>query len=315
MAQLRTAVAWATVWATLGRPVDAQRPVGDVSGVRQLLSCRPDTRVATAPAQSVMISRAATAALNAGVGDVVQVSDTIVVRRMIDAKMFAPPPGRGFGEGDVVFAPELGTCTTFAAQFQERGRRLGGSRPGRYIVTSRAERLAGRDTTRLVISVEYGGLVADWKGGLFSLIALGREIRLTGTRLALVVDSAGTEAFVAVVEGAVQVFGAAGAAATRVNAGQVARFQVPGSNVVVQSLAADVTENLRYHLRDVWDLPVQPPALPPLPPSGPAIGKILGALVVGAGVVAGGIYAYQHWIKDDSGPRRRSGNLVIRIPI
>jgi len=167
--------------------------------------------------------------------------------------------------------------------------------------------------TRLLISIERGGVAADWRGGLVSFIALGREVQVVGTKLAVVLDSAGTEAFAAVTEGTVRVTGGSDNTVTTVRTGEVARFQRNGA-VAVQPMANDLRDNIRFHIDQVWTLPV-PPTLPP--PGHSSIGRALTFLGVGAGVFVGGLYAYNTWIKPDKNAqsRKRTGTIVLRIPL
>ncbi|MGQ0649574.1 MAG: hypothetical protein ACT4P7_18630 [Gemmatimonadaceae bacterium] len=303
----RRVLAIAGLLATVSvSPLDAQQRIGGLTEIRGLRGCVPAPRAARAPDNAVRVNRGPAGYVAIERGADMRVRDSIEVRRMVDAKVFSPGTD-GFGQGDIVFSPELGTCTTYAAEFQQRGRRLGGANPGRYVVTSRVERRGGRDTTRLIISVESGGLVADWKGGLFSLVALGREIQLTGTRVAVVVDSGATEAFVVVAEGTVQLLGAAGATRT-INAGQVARFDASGPGIAVSPMAEDLATNLGYHLERVFDVPTDG--------GGFSLGKALGTAIVVGGVGYGGYYAYDRWIKRPPAAKRfRNGTIVVRIPI
>jgi hypothetical protein len=233
--------------------------------------------------------------------------DQIQVQRLMDARVLANG-SEGFGRGTITFAPELGTCTTYAGEFQRRGRQLGGNRPGRYTITSRAERVANRDTTRLVIALEYGGVVVDWQGGLVSIVALGREIQFRGTRVAVAIDSAGTEAFVMVREGTVVLLGFPGNATRTLNAGRVARFSGTSPQIVEAPLTEDLMSNEEYHSRSVFDAPIEA--------GGFSFARAISTVIVVGGVGYGGYYAYDKWIrKPKDGRQFINGRIIVRIPL
>lgn len=287
------------------RTGDAQRPVGALREVRGFNGCPADGAVRRAPNDAVRVSRGPGGFVEITTGQVVSVRDQVEVKRLVDAKIFSAG-AEGFGRGVIVFAPELGTCTEYAGAFQRRGRRLGGSRPGSYAITTRSERRGGRDSTRLIIALEYGGLVVDWQGGLMSIVALGREIQLTGTRVAVVVDSGATAAFVMVSEGAVLLTGRAGVPARTIRAGRVAEFTSASPEVVETALADDLLINERFHSDVVFARPV---------PAGFSLGKALTTALVVGGAGVGGYFAYDKWIRKKDGSPFRTGTIVVRIPI
>jgi hypothetical protein len=286
---------------------EAQRPVGALRDVRGLKGCVPTNTSRRAPGDAVRVSRSPSGFVELQPVASVNLTDQIRVKRLVDAKVLSDG-SEGFGRGTIVFAPDLGTCTGYAGEFQRRGRQLGGTQPGSYTITSRAERVANRDTTRLVIGLEYGGVVVDWQGGLMSIVALGREIQLRGTRVAVVVDSAGTEAFVMVRVGSVFLTGIGGAAGRTINAGRVARFSRASAQVVETAINEDLVSNERYHAESVFEAPMQA--------AGFSFAKAFTTAIVIGGVGYGGYYAYDKWIrKDKTSNGFINGRIIVRIPL
>ena len=285
---------------------EAQRPVGALREVRGLQGCAPVSSSLNPPNDAVRVSRSAGSFVEIAPGQSLNVLDQVQVKRLVDAKVFSSG-GEGFGRGVIVFAPELGTCTSYGGEFQRRGRQLGGTRPGSYSIASRVERRGGRDTTRLVLALDYGGLVVDWQGGLMSIIALGREIQLTGTRVAVVVDSSATEAFVMVSEGSVLLTAFRGSPGRTIGRGRVARFNNTTPQVVETAIGEDLAANEAYHLESVFSNPVRGGGL--------SFARILGAAAVIGGVGYGGWLTYDKLIRKSNGNGFRTGTIVVRIPI
>ena len=285
---------------------EAQRPVGALREVRGLHGCVPVNSSRNPPNDAVRVSRGAGSFVGVEPGQSLNVLDQVQVKRLVDAKVFSSG-GEGFGRGVIVFAPELGTCTSYAGEFQRRGRQLGGTRPGSYSIASRVERRGGRDTTRLVLALDYGGLVVDWQGGLMSIVALGREIQLTGTRVAVVVDSSATEAFVMVSEGTVLLTAFRGSPARTIGRGRVARFNNTTPQVVESAVSEDLAANEVYHLESVFSNPVRGGGL--------SLARILGTAAVIGGVGYGGWLTYDKLIRKRDGNGFRTGTIVVRIPI
>lgn len=285
---------------------EAQRPVGALREVRGLQGCAPVSSSLDPPNDAVRVSRSAGSFVEIAPGQSLNVLDQVQVKRLVDAKVFSSG-GEGFGRGVIVFAPELGTCTSYGGEFQRRGRQLGGTRPGSYSIASRVERRGGRDTTRLVLALDYGGLVVDWQGGLMSIIALGREIQLTGTRVAVVVDSSATEAFVMVSEGSVLLTAFRGSPGRTIGRGRVARFNNTTPQVVETAIGEDLAANEAYHLESVFSNPVRGGGL--------SFARILGTAAVIGGVGYGGWLTYDKLIRKSNGNGFRTGTIVVRIPI
>lgn len=294
--------------ASMAATAEAQRPVGELTRVSGLKDCVPVNSARRAPGDAVRVTRGQAAFVDLEPIALVNLLDQIQVKRRMDARVVAT--GReGFGRGTITFAPELGTCTAYAGEFQRRGRQLGGTRPGVYTLTSRVERVGGRDTTRLVIALEYGGVVVDWQGGLVSIVALGREIQFRGTRVAVAIDSTGTDAFVMVREGSVVLLGFPGVAARTVNAGRVARFSRTSTAVVETPITDDLVSNERYHAETVFEAPIEA--------GGMSFAKALSRVILVGGVGYGGYYAYDRWIrpKPKSNNGFINGRIIVRIPL
>jgi hypothetical protein len=159
-----------------------------------------------------------------------------------------------------------------------------------------------------VIALEYGGVVVDWQGGLVSIVALGREIQFRGTRVAVAIDSAGTEAFVMVREGTVVLLGFAGNATRTLNAGRVARFSGTSPQIVEAPLTEDLISNEEYHSRSVFDAPIEA--------GGFSFARAISTVIVVGGVGYGGYYAYDKWIrKPKDGRQFINGRIIVRIPL
>jgi hypothetical protein len=286
---------------------ESQGRVGDLTRVVRLEDCTPRDTVRKAPGDAVRVTRGQGNAVSLKPVALVSLLDQVQVKRRVDARVVATGT-EGFGRGTITFAPELGTCTAFAGEFQRRGRRLGGSQEGVYTLTSRTERVGTRDSTRLLIALDYGGVIVDWKGGLVSIVALGREIQLRGTRVAVAIDSASSEAFVMVREGSVLLVGVPGVAARAVNAGRVARFGRTFTDAADAPIGDELVNNERYHAETVFDAPVYPEGL--------SFGKALSRALIVGGIGYGGYYAYDKWIRPKPKTNQFiNGRIIVRIPI
>ena len=285
--------------------------IDEVRGIESSASCARSFRLPPPPSPITLIRR--NLPISAMPPDSAVVSDRLRVQRFADVR-FRIDAGR-FGDGTFYLVPELGRCATAAANLQTRGLSLTANASGSYRLSSRQERVGGRLVERLLLSVENGAVVVEWGRGLLSVIALGREIRDSGTVFAVVVDSAANRALLVVRDGIVTMAGVADLQAT---AGRAFTFGTHGRPEPV-TLSQAVINDVVYHSRVVWTQsirPLPPPPYAPTPPPPSAwrrgrLWKVLG----GAAIVGGGGYLiWQATHKSDS-PGPYTGTIIINIPI
>ncbi len=307
---------WITVLACVlfvvrGVPAAAQSPrvghINEVLGVDSSASCARSYRLPPPPLSVALVRR--NVPNPATPPDSAVLLDRLRVHRFADVR-FRIDAGR-FGDGTFYLAPELGRCTTAAASLQTHGLTLTANAVGSYRLSSRQERVRGRQVDRLLLSVENGAVVVEWGRGLLSVIALGREFPDSGTVFAVVVDSAANRALLIVREGIVTLAGVANFQAT---AGRAFAFGRQGRPQPV-TLDPSVIEDVVYHSDVVWKQPPRPPPdIGRTPSRGRGNGrfwKVLG----GAALVGGGGYLIWNQVRkpDSEGPY--TGSVIIRIPL
>jgi len=247
--------------------------------------------------------------------DGVVLGDTLRVQSQTD--VYVHIDSGAFGTGNFILAPQLGRCPEVAAALRISGISLSDGRSGSYAVSSRRDRTAQGTIERLILEVEYGGAYVQWARGPLSIIALGREIPITGTDLAVIVDPDANVAVVYLREGIIQLAGASVAqpgvfrmgrtgAAQRINVGQ------------------QFVDNMSFHASDMWKLPVREagadlgrgPGLTSVDP--PKRGFPWKWIGIGALTVGAGYLAYDLWIRKDPNPSQppsRRGTVIVSIPL
>jgi hypothetical protein len=223
------------------------------------------------------------------------VSDRIRVRRSTDVRFRVD--AQRFGLGTFFLSPELGRCAQSA-----RGLRAVGIEPstgdGSYELSSRFEGAGRGRVERLVLSVENGAATVEWAKGLLSVIALGREIRDSGTVFTVIVDSARGRALLYVRDGSVTM---AGAAALRAATGRAFVFGRNGPPQLV-SLSTDVLSDATYHYSIVWSQRYKP---------GFPYWRVVGGTALGA--TAAVVIWRQTRPPKSSGPF--NGNVNVKLPL
>jgi hypothetical protein len=222
------------------------------------------------------------------------VADRLRVGRQTDLRFRVD--AQRFGVGTFFLSPEFGRCTQAANGLRAVGIELG-SGEGSYELSSRTERSRGGQLERLVLSIENGAATVEWAKGALSVIALGREIRDSGTVFTVLVDSARNRALLYVRDGSVTM---AGAAAMRATEGRAFVFGRTGPPQPV-TLSTDVLSDITYHSRTVWVQRYKP---------GFPYWRVLG------GTALGGSAAYIIWRQtrpSKSGPF--DGTINVKLPL
>jgi hypothetical protein len=226
------------------------------------------------------------------------------VRPMTDVRVRVDS-GR-FGDGTFYLAPELGRCSEAAASLRVRGVAPRPNSDGSYAISSRRETAGGRQIERLVLSVDNGAAYIQWARGPLSVVALGREVRITGTELVVLADSATRRALLYVREGTVAFLGAGGLTAA------AGRALVFGSEGAPTTIGVDETlaNEALYHSRVIWTQPLRGVA-----PPARGYGRLLGVLG-GTALAAGGItYLVLRNRDAHSSGGTRQGTIIIRLPL
>jgi hypothetical protein len=183
--------------------------------------------------------------------DTAVVSDRLHVRRFTDLRFRVDAPR--FGVGTFFLTPELGRCAQSARALRSVGIEPG-TRDGSYQLSSRIEGSGRARVERLVLSVENGAATIEWAKGRLSVIALGREIRDSGTVFTVIVDSSRNRALLYVRDGAVTM---AGTTVLRATAGRAFVFGRTGTPQPV-SMSTDVLSDATYHYSTVWSQAYKP---------------------------------------------------------
>jgi len=216
--------------------------------------------------------------------------DRLRVGRFSDLRFRVDQPR--FGAGTFYFTPELGRCAGIRGIESPTGH-------GSYRLSSRREMVRGQPMERLVLSVDNGGAIVEWTSGRLSVIALGREIRDSGTVFAVVVDSAAGRALLYVSEGLVSI---AGAQAVRATAGRAFAFGRTGTPEPVtpsQQLVGDAT----YQSRVVWTQAARRSGFP---------WRTVG-VVGGSAAIVGGYFVWRNNHQDR--PRQPQGTIRVHVPL
>jgi len=226
--------------------------------------------------------------------DTAVVEDRLRVRRYTDLRFRVD--ARRFGAGTFFLSPEFGRCTQAATGLRAVGVELIVGE-GSYELTSRTERLPRGQVERLVLSIENGAATVEWAHGLLSVIALGREIRDSGTVFTVLVDSARNRALLYVRAGTVTMAGATAMRATEGRAFVFGRTGPPQPVALSTAVLSDVT----YHYSTVWAQRYKP---------GFPKWRVLG------GTALGGAAAYVIWRStrpSTSGPF--DGTVIVTPPL
>lgn len=271
--------------------------VGHLNEVRGVLSnagCHPKYALRGTRGSISLVRRGTE--VSAWPADSALVLDQIRVRRFAELR-FRVDASR-FGVGNFFFAPELGRCPEASAGLTAVGINTV-SGDGSYRLSSRTERSGQTQIERLILSVENGAATVEWRSGHLSVIALGREIRDSGTVFTVLVDSARNRALVYVRDGFVTMPGATG---LRANAGRAYTFGRDGQAPQPVSLNPDVLEDLTYHYSGIWAQQYKP---------GFPFWRVLGGAAVGGAAAA--VIWHQTRPSEPRGPF--NGNITFRLPL
>ena len=269
--------------------------VGHIDEVRRVDSsavCSRDIALSSPPIPVSLLRRTVTIPVlppdTAVLLDKVRVPRYTDVRFRIDAARF--------GDGTFFFAPSLVRCAQVSVSRELQGLGLSSSGVASYRLSSRQERLGGRTVDRLLLSVENGSVVVEWRKGLLSVIALGREIKDSGTVFAVVVDSSKQRALLIIRDGLVTMPGVTDLQAT---AGKNFLFGTKGQPEQVE-LTSQLLNAVTYHSRDIWS-----------PRRSNRFWKVFGGTAV---VSLGGYLVWRQLHKTDAS-RNYNGLITIQIPI
>ena len=295
--------------------------VNDVRGVGRESSC---DRLAPVPsARGALTIARSIGPIPAWTRDTVMVGDRLQLQGSSDVHLRIE---RGAsGDGNFYLAPQLGRCPEVVAALKFSGISLTGGegRAGSYAISSRHEQTPDGEVERLILEIEYGGAYVQWARGPLTIVALGREIAIRGTDVALIVDPDANVALLYLREGIVEF---AGAPLTDPGTFRFGREGEAQRITIVQRFV----DNMRFHANDVWTQPLLEagavataktkvavaPRVGAVPGGvvrgGPSIWKKLGlaALVGGVGYVA-----YDQWMRPNPQAPRRRGTVVINIPL
>jgi len=224
------------------------------------------------------------------------VADRLRIRRFTDLRFHVD--GQRFGTGNFILSPEFGRCTQVAESLRRVGI-AGGSGDGSYQLSSRIERSGSNQVERLLLSIENGGATVEWaKGtGALSVIALGREIPVTGTVFTVLVDSARNRGLLYVREGTVTLSGGTVVHAVQ---GSAVVFDRNGAAQPVK-LGDDVLNDVTYYHRTVWTQPYK---------SGFPYWRVVGGAALGSSA------AYLIWHRTRSSkPGAFDGTINVTVPL
>jgi hypothetical protein len=269
--------------------------VRDIERLGRLQDCRGSEGSGAGPGP-VRVRRGRGAPASVARGDPVQLDDGLDVDASTDVRLRVESPALGYGTfylaprlfcnvripNDAAVPPRLTAATSDAAY-------AFGVDPARP-----------RDDRPLEFAIERGAAIIDWNGGPgrpLVVRAAGRRISVPGTRLAVVVDSTGTEALIYVLSGVVVVDAAANARALEGDLYHVARGTRPPQYLGrVTGRGEPLVRSVRHHSGTVWRAWWQKPAF-----------YVPTALAVG-GAVALGV------LRPDDDPAQRTGTVLITLP-
>ena len=294
--------------------------VNDVRGVGRESSC--DRLAPARAARGALTIARSIGPIPAWTRDSVMVGDRLQVQSLNDVHLRIER-GDSAG-GNFYLAPQLGRCPEVVAALKLSGISLTGGegRAGSYAISSRREQTPEGEVERLILDIENGGAYVQWARGPLRIVALGREIAIRGTDVALIVDPDANVALLYLREGIIEFAGA------RLDEPGTFRFGREGAAERI-TIVQRFVDNMRFHSSEVWTRPLleagtvagAPPAARPRPapaPGGLARGgtsfwKKLGVAALVGGV---GFVAYDQWMRSNpqAAPRRR-GTVVINIPL
>lgn len=294
--------------------------VHDVRGVGREASC--DRLAPTRAARGALTIARAIGPIPAWTRDTVMLGDRLQVQSLNDVHLRIERDSSG--AGNFYLAPQLGRCPEVITALKVSGISLGGGegRAGSYAISTRREQTPDGEVERLILEIENGGAYVQWARGPLTITALGREIAIRGTDIALIVDPDANLGLLYLREGIIEFAGA------RLDEPGTFRFGREGAAERI-TIVQRFVDNMRFHSSDVWTRPVleagivagAAPAPRPRPVAAPgsiarggsSFWKKLGlaALVGGVGFVA---YDQLKRPNGQAAPRRR-GTVVINIPL
>lgn len=298
--------------SVVAQPTAAQTQVVNVGGVTELAAlgasskCPLRRRGSPSPDALQIVRGLSTLQASAERRDTVFTRDRLLARKFVDARVDLN--SNRLGTGILSLVPELGRCVPLIPGAAIRGVRSDGERPGNYRIFSRPDTVRGRRVDRLLIAVEHGGAVISWDKNVnaahpMSIIALGREIALTGTTVVVMVDSIARTAHVLVTEGAVALLGGDAL-------GSVFEFRPNQAPELLGRASPDLLRDITYHTEGVFQ-----------PPRTSSMWKKVGISVASLGAGYGIYYLIDSQRgKGNNVPqgrtvRSRNGTIVIRLPI
>lgn len=291
------------------------RGVGYVSEVRGVGESSCERLAPVRTARGVLTIFRASGPVLGWPRDGVVLGDTLRVQSQTD--VYVHIDSGAFGTGNFILAPQLGRCPEVAAALQRTGISLTAGRSGSYALSSRRDRTPQGTIERLILEVEYGGAYVQWARGPLSIIALGREIPITGTDLAVIVDPDANVAVVYLREGIIQLAGATVAQSGVFRLGRTGAAQRI-------NVAQQFVNNMTFHASDVWKLPLREAGADlgrgadltsVNPPKRGFPWKWIG---IGAATVGAGYLAYDLWIRPEPSPPTqplRRGTVTVNIPL
>ncbi|HEX2091779.1 MAG TPA: hypothetical protein VHG28_05220 [Longimicrobiaceae bacterium] len=248
--------------------------------------------------------------------------DSLRVGPEVDARLRIGSAGRGIG---IVFlVPSLACHPGVQTSTVLRGLRLRPGMPAEYEVSTHTVTVGGRREERPAINVRRGGLIVQWGPGLPPLLVrmLGDTATITGTTVAMAVDSTGGEGILYLEMGSVSLSRLPGGA---VRPGQLLHLRRGLPHVDLgPDAASDVRESVRDRIDAVWGPAGRPTSadstgreVPAVPvESGRQRRRVRRAMLVGLGGVAAGFLIYSAWLGSEaSGEESREGTVIIRIPL
>lgn len=297
--------------------------VNDVRGVGRESSC--DRLAPTRAARGALTIARSIGPIPAWTRDTVMVGDRLQVQSLNDVHLRIERDTSH--AGNLYLAPQLGRCPEVIAALKLSGISLSGgeARAGSYTISSRRGQTPEGEVERLILEIEHGGAYMQWTRGPLTIVALGREVAIRGTDLALIVDPDANVGVLYLREGSIEFAGA------RLDEPGTFRFGREGAAERI-TIVQRFVDNMRFHSSELWTRPLLEPGI--VAAAAPtARTKVPAGVRAGAGGVASGgtsiwkkfglaalagglgYVAYDQWIRPNPQAPRRRGTVVINIPL
>lgn len=234
----------------------AQRSnIGFVTEIRRLDAnppCPPSRRIGN-PQKPVLILRGRDSIpvrppeANVPSRTAVLLSDQVIVHRSSDARLLIQTD---YANGLLVLSPDFGRCGEGKGRDDYTAVLKGAAQQAVYQFETGVDSVSGKP--KLILSLDYGAVTAQWADGLLYVHALDLPVRVKGTEFGVLVDSAVPRAYLYVKTGQVEFANIPNLVVTE---NQLFTWTRGGIPQMVSPLPPGFEREFVFHATEIWKPP------------------------------------------------------------